>query len=141
VYGTWVALYGIAGAFFTLLGVGPSVLAVLAGLYLLAIAWNVPLRVWLATVLFVGLVLASSLPLLELASGSVLTALLVAVCAALIPLCYKLQAWSHTVWNIENDMTEFNAKYHKGKYLFVVLTVYEPAILLNYLVFDRKHWA
>ena len=38
-----------------------------------------------------------------------------------IPLFYKLQAWSHKVWNIENDITEFNRKYTKGFVLFVVL--------------------
>jgi hypothetical protein len=35
-------------------------------------------------------------------------------------------------------MTEFNAKYPKGRLLFVVLLVYDLPILLNYLVFDTQ---
>jgi hypothetical protein len=33
-------------------------------------------------------------------------------------------------------MTEFNRKYKKGFVLFVLLSVYELPILLNYLCFD-----
>ena len=33
---------------------------------------------------------------------------------------------------------EFNKKYTKGFVLFVVLLFYESAVVLNYLVFDRK---
>ncbi len=55
-----------------------------------------------------------------------------------IPVFYKLQAWSHKVWNLERDMTDFNQKYRKGFVLFVVLLFYEVPIVLNYLVFNPK---
>ena len=54
---------------------------------------------------------------------------------------HKPQAWSHKVWAVERDMTEFNKRYPKGPVLFVVLLVYEVPLLLNYLAFDRKNWA
>jgi hypothetical protein len=37
-------------------------------------------------------------------------------------------------------MTAFNAKYRKGPALFVLLSLYELPILLNYLVFGRRDW-
>ena len=132
VFGTWLSLYGIA---FWLLSWVPEagwVLIALAATYLLAIAPNVPFRVWLVTGLFIALILFSCL---ELAMVPVW------LFALLLPVWYKLQAWSHKVWDVERDMTEFNAKYRKGPLLFAVLTIYEAPILLNYLVFERKSGA
>lgn len=50
----------------------------------------------------------------------------------MIPVAYKLQAWSHRVYTLETDMTEFNQKYRKGSVLFVVLLLYEVPIIMNY---------
>ena len=57
-----------------------------------------------------------------------------------VPLLYKVQAWSHKVYNVARDMTEFNTKYKKGFALFVLLSIYEMPLLLNYLVFDKNNW-
>jgi hypothetical protein len=53
----------------------------------------------------------------------------------LLVFCYWLQNWSHRWYPVEFDMTRFNMKYHKGPALFVLLTLYEMPIQLNYLVF------
>jgi hypothetical protein len=37
-------------------------------------------------------------------------------------------------------MTEFDKKYWKGATLFILLSLYELPILLNYLCFGRKDW-
>jgi hypothetical protein len=58
----------------------------------------------------------------------------------LIVLLYKLQALSHRVYTLESDMAEFNKKYPKGWPLFLLLSLYELPLLLNYLVFDRQSW-
>jgi hypothetical protein len=132
VFGTWLSLYGIALWLFAWLGEAQWVLAALAAVYVAMIAFNVPFRVLLATGLFVGLLLGVSFTLPDVP---------VWVYVLLIPVWYKVQAWSHKVWNVERDMTEFSVKYRKGALLFVVLTVYEAPILLNYLFFDPRSWA
>ena len=58
----------------------------------------------------------------------------------LIPVLYKVQSWSHKIYTMETDMTEFNKKYSKGSVLFVVLLIYEVPIVMNFLLFDvREH--
>jgi len=125
VFGTWFALYGIVYG----LGAGPWGLAALAAGYLVVIAFHVPFRVLAATVVVVGLLLAAICALPELPLWAYVL---------MIPVWYKVQAWSHKIWNVERDMTEFNAKYRKGRLLFVVLLIYDLPILLNYLVYDEK---
>jgi hypothetical protein len=92
----------------------------------------VPVRVALATAAFLAVFLAAVLYLPPLPLWAYLI---------LVPVCYKLQSWSHKVFNVEKDMTEFNRKYTKGGVLFVVLLVYEVPIVLNYLVFDPGSWS
>ena len=98
--------------------------------YFLVLAWNLPPRLLAVTVVGYTLVLLAvfSLP-------TVPTWLVVVLSVVLIALGHKSQAWSHRVWNHETDMTEFSAKYQKGLRLFLLLSVYELPILLNYLVF------
>ena len=50
------------------------------------------------------------------------------------------QIWNHKVYDKQLDMGDFTGKYQKGPVLFVLLSIYELPILLNYLVFDRKNW-
>jgi hypothetical protein len=130
VIGTWLGLYGVAGWLLGLLSVAPWLLVVPAAAYLLVIAGNIPLRVLVATAVFIALLLGTYLAV----------PMPVWVYLLLLPVSYEFQQLGHKIWNIEHDMTEFNAKYRKGRLLFVVLTVYEAPILLNYLVFDRKNW-
>ena len=126
-FGVWYAVYGIAywlvqtqWVYFTL-----------AFLYLTALAPNLPLRVFAATSVFLALFVAALCGLPELP---------VWVYVVMIPVCYKLQSWTHKVWTVETDMSEFNKKYTKGYVLFIVLLFYEVPIVLNYLVFGRKDW-
>ena len=63
------------------------------------------------------------------------------LCVLVIFVLYKVQNWSHKIWNVERDMTEFNKKYPKGVALFFLLSLYELTILLTYVCFDRKSWA
>lgn len=111
----------------------PWVPIALAAAYLAILALNTPPRVLAATAVFLGLFLATLLwwvPLLPLWAYGVL-----------IPVFYVLQNLSHKVFHVEHDMTEYNAKYPKGRALFVVLLFYEVPIIMNYLVFGRKNWA
>jgi hypothetical protein len=129
VAGIYLALYGIVHR---LTGLDWLVFAI-AGAHLLLVAWSLPFRVLLGMVAFLALFFALFFAL---------TPLDIPVWAYLlsIPVFYKIQAWSHKVYHVEKDMTEFNKKYQKGFGLFVLLSVYELPILLNYLVFDKKNW-
>jgi hypothetical protein len=123
---TYLALYGL------LYGLcrSPWVLAVVVP-YLAVLAANVPVRVFLVNVVFLGLFFAAFFALPALPWWAYLVAVVV---------FYKLQAWSHKVFNRETDMTDFNKKYQKGFALFVLLSIYELPILLNYLFFGKRDW-
>jgi hypothetical protein len=126
-FGVWFAVYA---ALYCLVG-WPWLSVVLAGAYLGVLVPNVPPRVLAVTAAFLALFVGSLLLLPPLPAWAALAF------AALVPVFYKLQAWSHKVWTVERDMTEFNKAYPKGGALFVVLLFYEVPIVLNYLVFDR----
>jgi hypothetical protein len=103
--------------------------------HLAVVAFNVPFRVFLGNLLFMALFMV-----LFVEVFAPLPAWWVWIYVLAIPLFYKIQAWSHKIYNVERDMTEYNKKYKKGFVLFVLLSVYEMPILLNYLVFDRNNW-
>jgi hypothetical protein len=131
-FGTWYALYGLL--YWLLSWISDSIpiaiewlLLVPAGVYLAALVPNLPPRVFAATCLFLAFALAAVVWL----PAPFWVYLL------MIPVFYKLQSWSHTVFTVETDMTEFNRKYTKGSVLFVVLLLYEVPIVLNYLLFER----
>jgi hypothetical protein len=107
------------------------VLLAIAVPYLLILIFNVPFHVFVVNVVFIGLIVLASSAMPELFVGWYLVGMLIA---------YKLQVWSHRFYTKERDMTEFNAKYRKGFSLFVLLSVYELPILLNYLFFGRRDW-
>jgi hypothetical protein len=144
VVGTYLAIYGLVyavvqlvGAFLAARGIdyepaaGRWVLVALTVPYLAILAFNVPLRVFVVNVLFIGLFFAVFFALPELPWWAYLVA---------VPVIYKIQAWSHKVYSKEMDMTEWNQKYPKGFALFILLSVYELPILLNYLCFGKKDW-
>jgi len=120
----WYAVYGLL---YWLVGI-EWVLAVPALVYVAALAPNLPIRVLVATSLFLALILAAAIWL-----PAPWWAYLI-----MIPVSYKLQAWSHKFFTIETDMTEFNKKYLKGFALFVVLLIYEVPIVLNFLLFAQS---
>jgi hypothetical protein len=142
-FGVWLGVYGLIYRALLVGGV-PAAIAqwVPIGLgvgYLLVLLPNLPLRVWAATVVFMGLFVAAVLGL-----GAVFELpwhLELFVYLLMVPVFYKIQAFSHKVWTIEHDMTEFNKKYVKGRVLFFVLLFYEVPVLLHYLLFGRKDWA
>jgi hypothetical protein len=125
--GTYLALCGIVYALvnskWVLLGIAVPYLAVLA--------FNLPVRVLVANVAFLALFFATFFALPGLSVWVYLPAIVV---------FYLVQLYSHKVFTRETDMTEFNQKYKKGLALFVLLTVYELPILLNYLLFGQKDW-
>jgi hypothetical protein len=127
VLGTYVALCGL----FYALGAPEWMPLSLMVPYLAILAFNIPLRVLVLTVLFLGLVSLASLTLPRLPFWWY---------AVVIILLYKLQAWSHKVYTRETDMTEFDKKYQKGITLFVLLSIYELPILLSYLFFGKNDW-
>src|SRR5262249_36884748 len=98
----------------------------------LLLAINVPVRLLAACVLFVAgfFALFFSFPPEP-----------VWLCPVVLVACHLVQNWSHKVWDIERDMSAFQAKYQKGLALKLLLAFYELPLLLNYLVFDRKSWA
>lgn len=128
-YGVWYGVYGLLQTLIAALGVVTWIIAIPAAVYLAAVMVNVPFRVFAATAVFMAAVLAPVLfaPLPWWLSW---------VYLLLIPVCYRVQSWSHSVYTIEMDMTEFNRKYSKGRVLFVVLLMYEVPILMNYLLFE-----
>jgi hypothetical protein len=119
------------GLFATLLWLVPSPWVVAAPPlpYLVILAFNIPIRVLLANVVFVAAFLALLLALPPLPLW---------LAIPLIPLCHVLQNWSHRLWTRERDMSAYRTKYPKGLSLFVLLSFYELPLLLNYLLFDRK---
>lgn len=125
VIGTYWALYGCAlvllGSIWLLLG--------LSAAYLVILAFNMPARLFLLTLVCVGLffVMLFMLPPLPFW-----------VYPLTIYPFYKLQAWSHRIYDRAYDMTEFNKKYPKGFALFILLSTYELPILLNALFFDLQ---
>jgi hypothetical protein len=125
--GMWFGVYALA-LYFTQ---NPWVLLVLAGAYLGLVALNAPMRVILATTVFLAAFLAAVL---------LIPPIPVWICILMIPIFYEIQVYSHKVFTAEKDMTEFNKKYPKGPVLFVILLIFEVPLVLNYLVFDRKSW-
>jgi hypothetical protein len=135
VLGIYLALAGIIRC----LGGSDWLLLGIISAHLVILALNVPVRVLLGNALFMALFFAMVLPLPK--PQTWLQSLpWLALYLGAIPLLYRLQAWSHKVYNVERDMTEFNKKYKKGYLLFVLLSIYELPILLNYLVFDKNNW-
>jgi hypothetical protein len=126
--GTW---YGVFGMVWWLCHL-EWVIVMLAVAYWAVVAVNVPARVAAACALFMALFVVAVLGLPELP---------VWVYAIMVPLFYKLQSWSHRVWTVERDMTEFNKRYPKGFTLFVVLLFYEVPMVLHFLLFGRRDWA
>ena len=104
----------------------------LAGAYLAVLAPSVPVRVLIVTALFLALFVLAVLWVPLLPAWAFWVYLL------MVPVFYKLQSWSHRLWTVERDMTEFNKKDTKGGVLFVVLLFYEIPLVLNYLVLQRK---
>ena len=100
-------------------------------LYTLALAFNIPWRLLLANTATIAIFLAMFL---------VAPPASIWVYILLIIACHYLQQWSHRIYRKESSMAEFAAKYKKGARLFVLLSIYELPILLNYLVFDRSSW-
>jgi hypothetical protein len=110
----------------------PWVLLAIPLPYFAVLAFNVPLRVLLASLVFVAAFFALFFELPPLPLW---------LAVLLVPVCHILQNWSHKIWTRERDMTQFRGKYKKGLALFVLLSFYELPLLLNYLVFDRKNWS
>jgi hypothetical protein len=120
-------MYGLA---YTLVP-SPWILVGIAVPYLLLLALNLPIRVWIATALFLIGFFAGFLTIPRIPFWWYLLAVVV---------FYKIQSWSHKVFTKESDMSEFNRKYVKGIPLFVLLSLYEMSMLLNYLLFGRRDW-
>jgi hypothetical protein len=130
---TYFGAFGLVAQLIAWLG-GPWWLLP-AGLvpYLVVLALNLPPRLLAVTVLFYALFLPLILLIPPLPWW-----LVVPVSVALIALGHKSQQWSHQVWTDALDMTEFDKKYKKGPKLFLLLSVYELPILLNYLALAGK---
>ena len=113
---------------------GWLIIVALAVTYLALVAINAPYHVSLATAVFLAFFVASVLALPRLPSWWILAFL------ALVPVFYKLQAWSHKIWTVAADMTEFNKRFPPGRTLSTILLIYEVPICLNYLIFRRQDW-
>ena len=102
--------------------------------YLATVSINSPFPVTVATAAFVALFVASVLALPALPLWSIIGFL------ALLPVSYKVQAWSHKVWTVAADMSEFNKRFPPGRDLNIILLIYEVPICLNYLLFCPGDW-
>lgn len=128
VVGVYFSLYGIA---FSIPG-GRWIVAGVLSIYFAVIAKNVPFPLWIANTTVVLLILGMFLAI---------PTLHVLVHVALLFAWHRFQNWNHKIYHKEHPMDEFKGKYQKGPKLFFLLSVYELPILLNYLLFDRKHQA
>ncbi|HEY7423845.1 MAG TPA: hypothetical protein VH682_06320 [Gemmataceae bacterium] len=124
VIGSYLALFAIA---FRLLDNVWVWITVPLG-YSVLVAFNLPLRVLAASLVFMAGFFA--LFILLLPSIPLWVSFVVQV------LSHEIQQLSHKIYSIECDMTAYKAKYRKGLLLFVLLSLYELPILLNYLVFE-----
>jgi len=138
VAGIYVPLFGVVDAFLSLAGVQHRlpILAVLTLPWFLTVAVNVPVRVSVVTAIFV----AGLLGLFALVPTSVSPILLLVVGVVMILLMHQFQQYSHRIYHMDRDMSEFEADYPKGRQRFVLLLFYELPILLNYLLFGRADW-
>jgi hypothetical protein len=125
VIGSYLALFALAFRLFENVWVWMAVPV----LYFLLLTFNLPWRVLTATLFFLSgfFALFFLLPPIPL-----WVSLLVLV------LSHEIQQWSHKIYTAEYDMTAFKAKYRKGLLLFLLLSLYELPILLNYLVFEGE---
>jgi len=135
-YGLWFGVYAAVYQAVLLLGLpaGWLIIVAMAVTYLAFVAINAPYHVCVATAVFLAFFVASVLALPRLPGWSILPLLLLA------PVFYKLQAWSHKIWAIGADMTEFNKRFPPGRTLNFILLIYEVPICLNYLMFRRQDW-
>jgi hypothetical protein len=104
--------------------------------YFAIVGLNLPPRVLAASVAFAAVCLA-----FFIATFVAVPWLPIWLYVILLVLAHQVQNWSHRIYRVERDMSEFNEKYKKGPALFVLLSLYELPILLNYLLYDRKNWA
>jgi hypothetical protein len=126
VFGIYLCLYTIA---YRLIGLEWPLVGI-ALVHLAIVARNLPVRVLTAIGVFLTIIILLAVYLPSLPAW--------AYALAIYPL-YKVQAWSHRIYTVERDMTEFNKKYRKGFGLFVLLSIYEVPILLHYLAFDSSN--
>ena len=131
--GLWFGVYATLYQAVLLLDLpaGWLIIVALAVTYLALVAINAPYHVSLATAVFLAFFVASVLALPRLPSWSILAFV------AMVPVFYKLQAWSHKIWTVAADMTEFNKRFPPGRTLNLILLIYEVPICLNYLIFRR----
>lgn len=98
----------------------------LAASYWMALVTNAPVRVLGVTAVFLAVFVTAVVWIPPLPIWAYLV---------MIPVFYEIQSYSHRIYTIERDMTEYNRRYPKGFVLFVVLLFYEVPIVLNYLTF------
>jgi len=103
--------------------------------YFLVVAVNLPYRVRGVSIAFAAICLAAFIAIYV-----AMPWLPIWLYPILIVVAHQVQSWSHKIYRIERDMTRFKEKYKKGPALFILLSLYELPILLNYLVFDWKSW-
>jgi hypothetical protein len=106
-------------------------LAVLSIPYLGVLAANIPVTLLPALVVSIALLIA----------GSVMqTTIPFWLHIVLIVMWHRFQLWSHKRYTLHRDMSEFECRYKKGGYLFLLLAVYELPILLHYFLVGRRDW-
>lgn len=132
-----IAVAGIYGAVcamaFALPGSAWS-LGIGLGIYFVLLSFNLPLQLLLVNLIFIAalLTLCWALPPVPL--------VYIWVYLVMIIFWHRFQIWNHKIYHKEHDMSEFQDRYKKGPLLFVLLSIYELPILLNYLIFDRRSW-
>lgn len=131
VYGIYLSIYSLVGRVVMILLpdsdlLTQSIALTVASLpYVILMLKNLPWYVLLIVLLSV----ASLIP-----AGAALSSVPWWLHLILIPAWHRLQLWSHKVYRREEDMFQFAQKYPKGATLFVVLSVYELPILLNFFL-------
>lgn len=133
VAGIYIPIFALADCLLQICGVSSR----LPALVLMIVPWfavvaaNVPPKISLLTAVVVG-ALVATFHILPVAPFW--------VWILMIPAMHRFQQFSHRLYHMDRDMSEFEATYAKGFRRFVLLLVYELPILLNYLFFGRADW-
>lgn len=134
VIGIYLGLVGLVDRIIRLITTADPVpiLFSLAACWLILIIRNLPLSIALSTCAVVAAIITAVQVLRPFVPWP--------LWALLIPAMHHLQQWSHSVYRMHRDMSEFNGVYRKGFKLFVILLMYELPILLNYFLFGASDW-
>src|SRR5579863_298680 len=111
-------LVAVIGIYFSLFGIAfavpkaPWIVGAVLAVYFLLLAANIPFRVWMVTVLTIGLLLSAFLAIPRV------PLMYLWIYVLMILAWHRFQIWNHRVYDRSHAMDAFTGKYRKGFLLF-----------------------